>query len=837
MQTLSQDLRYGARMLLKKPGFTLIAVITLALGIGVNTAIFSAVNDLVLRPVVAERPDELARVFFGSQLRSRVYDEISWPNYVDLHEQSRSFTGLLGFRFTWVALGAAGERGVGLNESGRAEVVFGEMVTGNYFDVLGVRPALGRAFLPEEGNAPNKHPVVVLSHSLWQRRFNADASIIGRAVYLNGHPFTVIGIAPPVFKGMKFPLAMDFWAPLMMRSQLSGESQWMTDREMDLLDVVGRLKPGVSLQQAEAELNVIAQNLEKAYPNTNEGTKFQVVTESEGRLDDGFKVINFSAMLAMAVVGLVLLVACANVANLLLARGSARAKEIGVRLALGASRWRIVRQLLTESVLLALIGGMLGLVLAFWCADLMRASIPPFPYLLDLDFAPDWRAMRWALAISLLTGIIFGLVPAIHATRTDLVPVLKNDSGAESASGIRRRFNLRNALVVTQVAVSMIVLVCAGLLLRSLRNVQATDPGFETDNLISMALSPGLLDYTPDECKRFYAELARRVESLPGVRAASVTDTLQLSDSASSTGPLILEGQSPPPPNQGMMIGYLAVGPKYFETAGTQIALGREFTERDDDDAPKVVIINQELARRLFGGERQALGRRFRLGDLSSPLLEIAGVAKDGKYRNLYEDPRPYMFLPQMQRQSRANLSVAYLLASANSASDLKTVVESMRRASLSLDGRVPVMDVKMADQHLSWAYWGPRLGAGLAAGFGLLALLLGTMGLYSVMSYAVSRRVREIGIRMALGARRADVLRLVIRQGMTLALIGVALGVGAALVLSRVLSTLLLGVSATDPLTFIAVSLLLAGVALVACWIPARRATKVDPMVALKYE
>jgi predicted permease len=803
------------------------------LGIGVNTAIFSAVNDLILRPVVAERPDELARVFFGSQQRARVYDEISWPNYVDLREQSRSFTDLLGFRFTWVALGSSAEQ----RASEGAEVIFGEMVTGNYFDLLGVHPALGRAFLPEEGNTPNKHPVVVLSHSLWQRRFNTDASLIGKTVYLNGQPFTVIGIAPTDFKGLKFPLAMDFWTPMMMRDQLSGESRWMADRGMDLMDVVGRLKPGLRLEQAEAEINVLAQNLGKAYPETNEGTKFQVVPESEGRLDDGFPVINFSGMLALAVVSLVLLAACANVANLLLARGSARAKEIGVRLALGSPRWRIVRQLLTESVLLALLGGMLGLILAVWCADLMRASIPPFPFQVDLDFAPDWRALRWALLISLLTGIIFGLAPALHAARTNLITVLKSDSGSASMSGIRRRFNLRNVLVITQVAISVIVLLCAGLLLRSLHNAQATDPGFKAENLVSMALSPGLLGYSVDESKRFYLELQRRIASVPGVRAASVTDTLQLGDSASSTGPLILDGQAPPPPNQGLMIGYLLVGAKYFETIGTQLLLGREFTERDNDDAPKVVIINQELARRLFGGERQALGQRFRLGDLSSPLLEIVGIAKDGKYRSLYEDARPYMFLPQMQQRQRANLSIAYLLASANSASDLKAVAEAMRREAQKLDSRVPVMDIKVAEQHLSWAYWGPRLGASIAAGFGVLALLLATTGLYSVMSYTVSRRVREIGIRMALGAQRADVMSLVIKQGMKLALIGVMIGAAGAFALSRVLSNLLLGVSATDPLTFIMISVLLAGLAWLACYLPARRATKVDPMVALRYE
>ncbi|MGH9880737.1 MAG: ABC transporter permease, partial [Pyrinomonadaceae bacterium] len=674
METLFKDIRYGVRSLLKRPGFTTVVLVTLALGIGVNTAIFSAVNDLVLRPVVADKPEQLAHVFFGSTDEARVYDDISWPNYVDLREQNRSFSGLLGFQFTGVSLST----NAGRSDVERADIVYGEMVSGNYFETLGLTPVKGRAFSSEEGNVPNKHPVVVLSHSLWQRRFGGDQFLVGKSVYLNGHPFTVIGIAPSVFKGLKFPLASDFWTPLMMRSQLSGGGEWMNDRGQSYLQVVGRLKPGVSLRQAEADLNLIGHNLSKSYPDTNQSTKIQVVTESEGRLNDAFQVINFSSMLALAVVGLVLLVACANVANLQLARGSERAKEIGLRLALGASRWRIVRQLLTESVLLALVGGLLGLVLAYWCTGLMEASIPPFAYQVDISFAPDWRALCWALGISLATGIVFGLVPALNAARTDLVPVLKSDSSA-AASGvdrIRRRLNTRSALVIMQVAISMIVLVCAGLFLRSLRRVQATAPGFKSDNLISVALSPGLLGYDVDQSKRFYLELRRRVGALPGVRAASVTDTLQLGDSAKSSGPLIVEGQAPPPPNQGMFIGYLAVGPHYFETAGTQLTLGREFTEQDNDKAPPVVIVNQELARRLFGSDEQALGKRFRLGDLSSPLLEIVGIAKDGKYRNLYEDPRPYIFLPQLQRPQLASVAMAFLLVSTHSASDQKSVID-----------------------------------------------------------------------------------------------------------------------------------------------------------------
>jgi putative ABC transport system permease protein len=830
-----QDIRYSIRSLLKRPAFTAVVLLTLALGIGVNTAIFSAVNDLVLRPVAAAEPERLAHVFFGPTQESRVYDDISWPNYVDLRDRNRTFEGLLGFQFTGVALSENGGRA----EEERADVIYGEFVTGNYFEVLGISPERGRGFLPEESSVPNKYPVVVLSHNLWQRRLNSDPAFVGKTIFLNGQPFTVIGIAPAAFKGLKFPLASDFWTPVMMRTQLLRSDEWINGRDYNFLQVVGRLKPGVDVKQAEADLNIIGRNLEQTYPTANQGTKLQVVPESEGRLSDAFKVITFSSMLALVVVGLVLIVACANVANLQLARGSERAKEIGVRVAVGASRIRIVRQLLTESLVLSLAGGLLGLVLAYWCSGLMGASIPPFAYQLDLTFALDSRALVWAFLISLLTGIVSGLVPALHAARADLVSVLKSDSSAAATGPTRKRRlpNLRNSLVIAQVAISMIVLVCAGLFLRSLRRVQAIDPGFKTNNLISVSVSPGLLGYNVEECKRFYSELRRRVEALPGARAASFVNNLQLGDSSNSTGPLIVEGQPAPAPNQGMIIGYFSVGPKYFETAGTEITKGREFTEQDDDKGPKVVIINQELARRLFGSDELALGKRFRLGDLSSPLLEIVGIARDGKYRNIYEDPRPYMYLPHQQRQQLATVATSFLLVRARSAGDLKAVVEGMRTEVRRLDARVPITDMRIGDQLLSWAYWGPQLGAGMAAGFGILVLLLATTGLYSIMSYTVMRRRHEIGIRMALGAQREDVLRLMINRGMTMALIGLMVGVAVALALSRVVANLLLDVSATDPLTFVAVSLLLASVALLACYIPARRATKVDPLVALRYE
>src|SRR5262245_29188732 len=829
MQTLWQDLRYGARGLRKQPCVAFIAALTLALGIGVNTAIVSAVSSLLLRPSPYASPEKLAIVFTGGKQQPRVYDDFSYLNYLDYRDRNQSFSGLIAYRMTSAAISNTGG-----GSDDRAEVVWGETVSGNYFDVLGAPPGLGGGFRPEEDRTPDTHPVVVLGHGLWRRRFNADPAIVGRSVYLNGRPFTVIGVAAEQFTGTKFLLRMEFWVPLMMRSQLIsreiGADEWRTDRANNPFGLMGRLKPGVTIGQAEADLSLIAQELEKSYPQANAGAKVQVVTEREGRLNDAFPVMRLSSLMALAVVGLVLLIACVNVANLLLARAAARAREIGTRLSLGAGRVRIVRQLMTESMLLSLMGGASGLLLAYWSADLLNATIPPMPYVVELNFAPDRLTLLWATGISLLTSVIFGLAPALSASRADLVAVVK---GAGSSPGYRR-LSLRNLLIVAQLAVSVVVLVCAGLLLRSLRNAQTTDLGFNVENLVSMQLDPELLGYSVEDGKRFYAELARRVASLPGVASATVTQVAPLSDSGWSRGPLIKEGDAPPPPNQGLYVHYSSIGVRYFETMGTRLLLGRDFNEHDGAGAPQVVIINQELARRLYGGAENALGKRFHLEDASSPPFEIVGVAEDGKYRNLYEDQRPYMFLANQQRYY---VSQSTLMARAQSPGALQTVAEGMRREAQRLDPRLPVFDLKTARQHMSLAYWAPQLGAGLSLVSGLLALALAVMGLYGVMNYAVSRRTKEIGVRMALGAQPRDALRLIVRQGMSLVVVGLACGAPPALALGRVLASLLLGVGSADPITFVGVVILLALTALVACLIPARRAAKVDPMIALRHD
>jgi predicted permease len=831
MNTLFKDIRYALRGLMKHPGFTAVAVVTLALGIGVNTAILSTVNGFILRPLPVARANELVVPFWGSMKDPEVWGGFSYANYIDLRDQNKSLSGLLAWQMTSAGISTSQSRNS--DDSGRAEIAWGEIVSGNYFDVLDIQPTLGRGFLPEEARTQNTHPVVVLGHNQWQRRFNSDISIVGKTIYMNGSPFTVVGVAPEKFEGVKFAIRQDFWVPLMMQSKFNGTTEWEKERGWANLGLLGRLKPGVTMKQAETDLNIVAGSLAKLYPSKNADTKVQVVSELDGRFDALAKTLKFSSLIALCVSGLVLLVACANVANLMLARAKARTKEIGIRVAIGAGRFHIVRQLLTESILLALLGGALGWLFAYWGTDLVHASIPPLPYPINLDVSPDLMVLKWMLLVSLLTGVIFGLAPALLASRPDLVAVLKGDVAGQTQRGIRQRLNVRGLLVVAQVAISIVVLVCAGLFLRSLNKALKTDPGFSTDNLVTMRLDPGSLGYDTAAGKRFYAELLKRVEAQPGVRAASLAGFLLLGDSSSSINPVIKEGEPDPPPNQGVSIDRSVVAPKYFATMGTKLVLGRDFTERDTSDAPQVVIVNQEFARKFYGSEQNALGKRLHYWWAGSPLVEIVGVAKDGLYRNLYEDPRPYLFLPEYQQYE----SAMTLLVSANSGSNLKTIAESARHEIEQMDPRLPVFGVLMAQQNLTYGYWGPRLAAGMGTAFGVLALLLATMGLYSVMTYAVSQRTREIGIRMALGAQIRDVLKLILSQGMMLVMVGVVLGLGGAFLATRVLSSLLLGVGTTDPITFFAVAILLSAVALLACFIPARRATKVDPQVALRYE
>ena len=819
MENLIKDIRYGVRMLTKNPGVTLVAVITLALGIGANTAIFSGVSAFLMRPLPVPNADELIRPMEIAEDRG-ITDEWSYPDYIDYRDQSTSFAGLAAEDMIQVAINAENQN----------DVIWGQVVSANYFDVLQVTPIMGRGFLPEEDKTIGGSPVVVLGHSFWQRRMASDPNIVGKTIQLNNRAYQVIGVGPDYFHGSKWALSMDFWVPISMAEELRRNPGLLAERGSHWMNIVGRLKPGVAMDQASADVNAVAARLNQAYPADRASTtQAKVMGEVDGRFEDMGGIFKSAGAIAMAIVGLILLIACANVANLMLARAAARRKEIGIRLALGANRLRLIRQLLTESLLLSIAGGALGLLLAFWVSDLMDGFIPVLEYNVISDFfAIDSSALIFTLVISLATGLVFGLAPALQSSNPDVVLVLKGDPEA-ARRGKRRAFGLRNALVVAQVALSLVVLVCGGLFIKSFRTAQTMDPGFSNPNGLIVSLSPQLIGYDEEQSRNFYNQLIERVSHLPGVDAAAFTRLLPLSDSSNSNGPILKEGETLPAGSAGRNIMTTVISPGYFNTMQIPFIEGRDFDDRDRLTTPRVVIVNQRMAQMLWPGE-SAIGKKIFIGEGSNP-REVIGVVKTGKYRALAEDPRPYFFYAMAQ--SRPTTMAMVIRPSV----DPRSLVGAIRGEVQALDRRVPISGVKTMDQHKTFALWAPNMAASFSLAFGVVAILLSAVGLYSVMAYIVSQRTREVGIRMALGANRADVMKLITRQGMRLAAIGVGIGLALALGLAKVLSSLLIGVSGYDVTTFLLVPTLLGAVALLACYLPARRATKVDPLVALRYE
>jgi len=820
MENLLKDIRYGVRMFTKNPGVTLVAVVTLALGIGANTAIFSGVNAFLNRPLPVPDSHELVRPMEIAEDRG-LSDEMSYPDFLDYRSQSTLFAGLTAEDMIQVAI----------NSENQNDVIWGQVVSASYFDVMQIKPMMGRTFLPDEDKTVGGNPVVVLGNSFWQRRMGSDPNVVGKRVQLNNRAYEVIGVAPEYFHGSKFALAMDFWVPISMAEELRLNPGILAERGSHWMGMVGRLKPGVSMDQASAELSAIATRLNQAYPdNRAVNTQAKVMGEVEGRFEDMGGIFKSAGAIAMAIVGLILLIACANVANLMLARAAARRKEIGIRLALGANRARLIRQLLTESLLLSLLGGALGLLLAFWISDLMEGFIPVLEYNFISDFfSLDSRALVFNLIVSLATGLVFGLAPAWQSSNPDVVPVLKGDP--ETAQrGKRRAFGLRNVLVVAQVALSLVVLVCGGLFIKSFRKAQTMDPGFDNPNGLIVSLSPQLIGYDEDQMRNFYRQIVERVSHVPGIDGAALARTLPLGDSSNSNGPILKEGETLARGSAGRNIMTNVVSPGFFKTMQIPILEGRDFDDRDQQKTQRVVIVNQRMAQMLWPGE-SAVGKRIFIGAESRDALEVVGVAKTGKYRALAEDPKPFFYYPTGQRRPSTMMLVM------RSSVDPRSLVSAVRGEVQALDRRVPVSGVKTMDEHKTYALWAPNMAASLSLAFGIVAMLLSAVGLYSVMAYVVSQRTREVGIRMALGANRADVLQLITRQGMRLAAIGVGIGLLLSLALAQVLSSLLIGVSGYDVPTFILVPTLLAAVALVACYLPARRATKVDPLVALRYE
>jgi predicted permease len=817
MHNVIKDVQYGLRMLAKNPGVTLVAVITLALGIGANTAIFSGVSAFLIRPLPAPHPERLIRPLEIAEDRG-MSDEMSYPDFLDYRTQSASVVDLAAEAMVPAAI----------DTENKSDVVWGQVVSANYFDVVQVKPIVGRTFVGDEDKTIGTSPVLVLSHSLWQRRFGSDPNIAGKTIRLNNRPYQVIGVAPESFTGTKFALALDFWTPISMVEEILRAPKQLEYRGDHWMNAIGRLKPGVSLAQASAEFSAIANRLNQAYPDTrSHDTQAKVLAETEGRFEDMGTIFKSGGAIAMAIVGLILLIACANVANLMLARAAARRKEIGIRLALGANRWRLIRQLLTESLLLALAGGGVGLLVAVWVTKLMQGFVPILQYTIVKDFfAVDSRALWFTLVVSLATGVIFGLAPAWHSSKPDLVPVLKGLP--EEHKGRWRRLSLRNGLVVAQVALSLMVLVCGGLFIKSFRKAQTMDPGFNNPNGLIVSLNPQLVGYDDDQARNFYRQLVERTRNLPGIEAAGLAQLLPLGDSSNSNGPILKEGETLTKGSAGRSIMVNTVGPGYFKTMQIPFVAGRDFDERDQPKTQRVVVINQKMAEMLWPGE-SAVGKRIFIGDRDA--LEVIGVVKTGLYRALAEDPKPFYYYPLTQRRT-GSMSLVI-----RSSVDSRGLAGTIRNEVQTLDRRVPVFAVRTMREHMTYALWAPNLAASLSLAFGVLAVLLSSVGLYSVMAYVVSQRTREVGIRMALGANRSHVMKMITKQGMWLAAVGVVIGLLLALALVRVLSSLLIGVSGYDLGIFVLVPLLLAAVALLACYLPARRATKVNPLVALRYE
>jgi putative ABC transport system permease protein len=814
METLWQDIRFGFRILFKSPAFTLVAALSLALGIGANTAVFSIINASLLKPLPVEEPERLLSLF-TTDAKNPGNLETSHLNYIDYRDQNQVFSGLLAYTFAQVSL-TRGET---------SEPVFGLVVSGNYFDVLGVKAAMGRTFMPHEDKTPGAHPVVALSHRLWQRRFGGDPNLVGKTISLNRHDFTVVGIIPEGFTGTDLGPGPDLWVPMMMHEQAQPGFDWYNERRGLFLFLIGRLKPGVSASQAQASLKVFADQLAQSYPKDNNGRGARVVPLLQARIDpDGSGQLLLASGVMMVVVALVLLIACANIANLLLARASARRKEIAVRLALGAGRARLIRQLLTESLVLSLVGGVIGFLVAFWAKDLLRSfdpvgGGPNAPPIATLNF----RVLGFTLLVSLLSGVIFGLAPALQASKPDLVLTLKGETSALARRAFG--FNLRKALVVIQVALSLVSLISAGLFVRSLRNAQAVNPGFITDNILLAGFNLGREGMDRSQGANFQRQLVERASSLPGSQSVTIASSRPFGGGIWRS--VFLEGQAPD--ERGVFVQLNNVGLRFFETLGIPLITGRDFTERDAENAPHVVVVNETMARR-FWPNQSAVGKRFKFFG-EEFYREVVGVARDTKYNDLTEANTPFIYVPLLQNYADAGT------LHVRAAGDAAQITAAVRGVVKELAPNLLLLDVQTLSNRIDQSLNGQRSQTRLLAFFGLLALLLSSIGIYGVMAYSVAQRTREIGIRMALGARSQNVLSLIIKQGMALVVSGVALGLIAAFVVTRLIGSLLFGVTAADPMTFAVTSLLLVGVAALAGYLPARRATKVDPLIALRQD
>jgi putative ABC transport system permease protein len=820
LERLWQDLRHGRRMLAKNPGFTLVAVVSLAIGIGANSAMFSFTDALLLRPMPVLHPSEVVTVGTTESLGGLFNTLVeSYRDYLDFRSQSKSFDGLVAFNDSTFGFATApGEL---------PQMKLGTLVSGNFFRVMGVQPELGRDFLPEEDRVPGRDAVLVLDHDTWQNQFAGDPSILGRHVRVDGIEFTIVGVAPSRFTGIDRYLRSAFYIPIAMWPRLTGNPQDrpLEARDFRKLTVKGRLKPGVSVAQARAEVAAIARNLERAYPETNRNRTATVQTELEARIQQSPPDAELVAMLGLLAMA-VLIVACANVAGLLTSRAPVRAREIALRLAIGAGRPRLIRQLLTESLLIAIAGGLLGLLVGYAGVVFFRQIKIPSDLPLKMNIDLDQRALLFSLAVALASALLFGLAPAIQTTRTDLANALKS---ATAVAPGRRRLWGRNLLVSGQVAISLVLLTVSTFLFRGFREELRQNPGFRTDHLLTMSFDPTLVHYNESQTQHFFRDLVARARAVPGVKSAALTSFIPFNPEVSGVA-IVPERYQFPQGKDSVEVFSATVGDNYFDTAGIHIVRGRGFLATDTATSPRVAVVNEELANRYWPG-KDPVGQRFRIDSRSGPWVDVVGVAKTIKYLWIAEAPTEFLYLPLAQHPQKSMTLLAESIAGPLS------LVAPLREAVRGLDANQPIYNVRSyEDFYRHRAIGVPNLIIETVGAMGVMGLALAMAGLYGLVAYAAGRRTREIGIRMAIGAHRGSVLRMVMRQGLVLSLAGLAVGLVASLGAERLLDAMFSG-SGTDIVTYLLVAPALLAVTLLAAYIPARRASRVDPTTALRYE
>ena len=807
IQDLIQDLRFGLRVLRKSPSFTAVAVLTLALGIGANTTIFSVVNALVLRPLPVERPKELAfleNVHYGPGQ--------SFPNYKDLRERNQTFAGLIGYRMAPMELET--DRG--------AERIWGYLATGNYFSTLGVQPALGRFFNQSDDPHPGASPYAVLSYSAWQSRFGADLAILGKTVRLNRLPYSVIGVAPPDFHGTELFYWPEVWVPMMMEPRIESNS-WLDNRSTWNTWVVGRLKPNVSPPQAEADLNIVAAELARQYPGVNDGLRFKLAKPGlVGNMIGGpAKAFAFGVLILAA---LVLLVACTNLASMFTARAIDRQREVAVRLAIGAGRGRVVRQVLTETLVLSLLGGGVGYLLAWFLSQSLSRWRAPMDFPVQFSVNPDWRVFLFASTGAILAGMLFGSGPSWRASRTDPNSALRGSSATRGHS----RLAFRDLLVVVQVALCFVLVSASFLSLRGLQHALKMNLGFQPEHVVTAAFELNLAGYSEERGRAFQQQVLQAIQQLPGVQSASYSNSVPLSIDQSHTS--VFPTDRPDlRPSDRIGVTFYQVSPRFFATLGTKLLAGREFTWHDDAKSQQVAIVNLAFAKRVLHTDN-AVGRSFR-GGVMSPFSEVIGIVEDGKYGSLTESAEPAVFWSILQSyNSTTTLEVKSSLPATR-------MVSEMRQAVARLDPELPLYGVGSLEQMLGFAFFPTRAAAIALSAFGILAIVLAATGIHGLVAYAVSRRTHEIGIRMAIGARPVQVLRLVLGKTAALLVLGSLFGLTLALAVGQVISNIVYETQPRDPLVMVCVWVAIALLGLFASWAPARRAMRVDPMVALRYE